>query len=106
MIRNNMREVMDLNLGGMVLQAVGLSLAAVRDLTKNHAEKQNEKIRNSQLEEIYTAVKNGVEYEESTQEKVARKMTEFAQKFDALLPYSIAIAVVGTLMQIAEDLLK
>lgn len=105
-IRNNMREVMDLNFWGMVLQALGLSLAAVRDLTKKHAEKEDEKIRTSQFVEIFQASLKGDEYEESTQEKVARKMTEFAQKFDVLLPYSIAIAVVGTLMQIAEELLK
>ncbi len=97
---------MDLNFWGMVLQALGLSLAAVRDLTKKHAEKEDERIRTSQFVEIFQASLKGVEYEESTQEKVARKMTEFAQKFDFLLPYSIAIAVVGTLMQIAEELLK
>lgn len=94
---------MNLNLWGMVLQAIGLSLAAIRDVTKHHAEKQNEKIRDTQLVEIFEAAKTGVEYEESTQEKVARKMAELAQKFDGLLPYSIAIAVLGTLMQIVEE---
>ena len=94
---------MNLNLLGMGFQFVGLSLAAARDVTKHHAEKQAEKIRDTQLVEIYEAAKTGVEYEESTQEKVARKMAELAQKFDGLLPYSIAIAALGTLIQISEE---
>lgn len=96
----------NLNLLGMSFQAVGLFLAAIRDLTKHNAEKADGKIRETVYVEIYEAAKNGVEYEESTQEVISRRLAEFAQIFDGLLPYSIAIAALGTLMQIVEEISK
>ena len=95
----------NLNLLGMVLQAVGLILAAIRDLTKHHAENHMEKHGNT-VHQRYMASSNGQEYKESAQEKSAWEKSAFAQKYDGLLPYSIAIAAIGTLMQIAEEVLK